>query len=89
MTDIEKYKDKGAWHRIIARDIEASGETFDSLKIQAIYSDGNKNQRYLIVNYMTEEGIGSYRTSFGNVRTKLEDLESIFREEALNQILER
>lgn len=89
MTDITKYKDKGAWHRIIARDIEASGETFDLLKIQAIYTDSNKGKKYLIVNYMTEEGIGSYRTSFGNVRTKFEDLESIFREEALNQILER
>ena len=89
MTDITKYKDKGAWHRIIARDIEASGETFDQLKILAIYTDSNKGKKYLIVNYMTEEGIGSYRTSFGNVRTKLEDLESIFREEALNQILER
>lgn len=89
MTDITKYKDKGAWHRIIARDIEASGETFESLKILAIYTDSNKGKKYLIVNYMTEEGIGSYRTSFGNVRTKLEDLESIFREEAINQILER
>lgn len=90
MTEIEKYKDKGAWYRIIARDIEASGETFDVLKIQAIYSDGNKNQRYLIVNYMTEEGVGNpWRTSFGNVRTKFEDLEAIFREETINQILER
>ena len=89
MTDIEKYKDKEAWHRIIARDIEAGGETFDVLKIQAIYTDSNKGKKYLIVNYMTEEGIGSYRTSFGNVRTKLEDLESIFRENAINQILER
>ena len=88
MTEIEKYKDKGTWYRIIARDIEASGETFDLLKIQAIYTDSNKGKKYLIVNYMTEEGIGSYRTSFGNVRTKLEDLESIFRENAINQILE-
>jgi hypothetical protein len=90
MTDIEKYKDKETWHSIIARDIEASGETFDVLKIQAIYSDGTKNKRYLIVNYMTEEGVGNpWRTSFGNVRTKFEDLEAIFREETINQILER
>ena len=88
MADIKKYMDKRAWHRIIARDIEARGETFDSLKILAIYSSESKKGKKLIVNYMTEQGIGSYRTSFGYFSAEIEGLESIFREDAICQLLE-
>lgn len=83
--ELKKYTDKDVWYRIIERDILDCGERFDLLKILSVYIDIRKGKRLMIVNYMQEEG--TWRTAFGHIEVKVEDLEAMFREDRINQIL--
>ena len=88
--DLKKYMDREVWYRIIERDILdcgnfLNGERFDSLKILSVYTEMRKKERVMIVNYRLD--VNENSTEFGHIEAKAEDLEAMFREDRINQII--
>lgn len=88
--ELKKYTDKDVWYRIIERDILecgnfVNGERFDSLKILNVYTEMRKKERVMIVSYRLD--VNENSTEFGHIEAKAKDLEAMFREDRINQIL--
>ena len=82
--EMKRFHDKEAWRRIVERGI---AERFASVKILGVFSEHRSTRGvYVVARYRIDfEGGG---TEFGVVEASAEDLEAIFREDRISQIIE-